>query len=76
MPRNLDHRVECVTEVTDPELQAPGDAVVRIEATGDDRLLAEGWGALVGYDYTAGSACPLPDVLVTALQADGAAAAA
>ncbi|HVP02720.1 MAG TPA: thioesterase family protein [Solirubrobacteraceae bacterium] len=30
---------------------------------GDGRLLAEGWGALVGYDYGAGTAAPLPQVL-------------
>ena len=29
----------------------------------DDRLVAEGWGTLVGYDYGAGSAQPIPDVL-------------
>ncbi len=53
---------------------------VRIEflmtSGGDGRVLAEGWGALVGYDYVAGAACPLPDVLVTALERDGAASAA
>ena len=37
-------------------------------------MLAEGWGALVGYDYVAGAACPLPDVLVAALERDGAVA--
>jgi len=30
---------------------------------GDDRLLAEGWGTLVGYDYAAGESRPLPDAL-------------
>ena len=44
----------------------------RMESGGDGRLLAEGWGALVGYDYGAGGACPLPEVLVSALEADGA----
>jgi acyl-CoA thioester hydrolase len=34
-----------------------------------DRLLAEGWGALVGYDYAAGKATPLPDRVTKALQA-------
>jgi acyl-CoA thioester hydrolase len=28
---------------------------------GDDRLVAEGWGTLVGYDYEAGAAHPIPD---------------
>ena len=39
---------------------------------GDGRLLAEGWGALVGYDYTSGRAAPLPDVLRETLRAQGA----
>jgi acyl-CoA thioester hydrolase len=30
---------------------------------GDDRLVAEGWGTLVGYDYDAGRAQPIPDAL-------------
>jgi acyl-CoA thioester hydrolase len=30
---------------------------------GDDRLVAEGWGTLVGYDYGAGKPQPIPDVL-------------
>ncbi len=29
----------------------------------DDRLVAEGWGTLVGYDYGAGEPRPIPDVL-------------
>jgi acyl-CoA thioesterase FadM len=29
----------------------------------DDRLVAEGWGTLVGYDYEAGRPQPIPDVL-------------
>lgn len=45
----------------------------RMESVADGRLLAEGWGALVGYDYDAGAPCPLPDVLVSALERDGAA---
>ena len=43
-----------------------------MESVADGRLLAEGWGALVGYDYDAGAPCPLPDVLVSALERDGA----
>jgi acyl-CoA thioester hydrolase len=34
----------------------------------DGRLLAEGWGALVGYDYVAGRACPLPESLTSVLE--------
>ncbi|MEA2459157.1 MAG: acyl-CoA thioester hydrolase [Thermoleophilaceae bacterium] len=36
------------------EMRAEGD---------DDRLVAEGWGTLVGYDYEAGRPQPIPDVL-------------
>jgi acyl-CoA thioesterase FadM len=45
----------------------------RMVAEGDGRLLAEGWGALVGYDYAAGHAVPLPAGLVAALREAGAA---
>jgi acyl-CoA thioester hydrolase len=49
---------------------------VRIEflmtGEGDGRTLAEGWGALVGYDYTEGRAMALPESLRTVLVADGA----
>ncbi|MFL5781104.1 MAG: acyl-CoA thioesterase [Thermoleophilaceae bacterium] len=34
---------------------------MRVEA--DDRLVADGWGTLVGYDYEAGAARPLPDAV-------------
>ncbi len=37
------------------------DFEMRVEA--DDRLVADGYGVLVGYDYEAGSARPLPDSL-------------
>ena len=30
---------------------------------GDDRLVAEGWGALVGYDYAEAETRPLPDAI-------------
>ena len=38
----------------------------------DDRLLAEGWGTLVGYDYVEGRAAPLPDEVAERLRAEGA----
>jgi acyl-CoA thioester hydrolase len=38
----------------------------------EGRVIAEGWGALVGYDYVAGRSCPLPDVLTTVLREHGA----
>jgi acyl-CoA thioester hydrolase len=34
-----------------------------MRAEGDGRLVAEGWGVLVGYDYAAGRARPIPDDL-------------
>ena len=34
-----------------------------------ERLLAEGWGALVGYDYASGKASPLPPRVADALHA-------
>lgn len=39
----------------------------------DGRLLAEGWGAVVGYDYAAGRAAPLTAPLTAALRLAGAA---
>lgn len=44
----------------------------RMAGEADGRVLAEGWGALVGYDYVAGRAAPLPEGLVAALRAQGA----
>jgi acyl-CoA thioester hydrolase len=37
---------------------------------GDGRLVAEGWGTLVGYDYSAGRAAPLPDAIAHRLRED------
>jgi acyl-CoA thioester hydrolase len=37
------------------------DFEMRVE--GDDRLVAEGYGVMVGYDYEAGKSQPLPDSL-------------
>ena len=34
-----------------------------MRAEGDGRLVAEGWGTLVGYDYEAGRAATIPDEL-------------
>ena len=36
----------------------------------DDRLVAEGWGVLVGYDYAAGRAQPLPAAVRERLERD------
>ena len=46
MPRNLDHRVECVTEVMDPELKARLEEALTVSL--DDDVLAwelrpDGW---------------------------------
>lgn len=38
----------------------------------DGRLVAEGWGAMVGYDFAASRAIPLWDSLTAALRAAGA----
>ena len=35
---------------------------------GDERLVAEGWGTLVGYDYAAGRAAPFPESIATRLR--------
>jgi acyl-CoA thioester hydrolase len=40
-----------------------------MHAVGDDRLLAEGYGVVVGYDYAAGRSTPLPESFKTALGA-------
>lgn len=42
-------------------------------AVGDERLLAEGYGVVVGYDYAAGRSTPLPDAFKAALLAGAAA---
>jgi len=47
-------------------------AEFRMEAGPERRLVAEGWGALVGYDYPAGRAAPLPEGVAGALRAAGA----
>jgi acyl-CoA thioester hydrolase len=38
----------------------------------DERLVAEGWGTLVGYDYEANRAAPFPDAVAERLRAEGA----
>ena len=45
---------------------------IEFEMRVDDRLLAEGHGVLVGYDYSAGSARTLPGTLRDALRGAGA----
>jgi acyl-CoA thioester hydrolase len=44
----------------------------RIVCEGDGRLVADGWGALVGYDYAAGRAAALPADMAERLRAAGA----
>ena len=43
-----------------------------MESEQDGRTLAEGWGALVGYDYVAGRPCALPDDVTAVLRVQGA----
>jgi polyphosphate kinase len=46
MPRNLDHRVECVAEVRDPSLRAQLDRIFEVELADDVlawELRPEGW---------------------------------
>jgi acyl-CoA thioester hydrolase len=38
----------------------------------DGRLVAEGWGTLVGYDYENGRAAPFPEPIAERLRAEGA----
>jgi len=47
----------------------------RMVAESDGRLVAEGYGVLVGYDYAAGRAQPVPDALRARLERAGATAA-
>ena len=44
----------------------------RMLCEGDGRLVAEGWGTLVGYDYEAGRAAPFPEAMAERLRAEGA----
>jgi acyl-CoA thioester hydrolase len=44
----------------------------RMVCEGDERLVAEGWGTLVGYDYGAGRAAPFPEAIAERLYQEGA----
>ncbi len=44
----------------------------RMTSEGDGRMLAEGWGALVGYDYAAGRPAPLTEALRAVMLEQGA----
>jgi acyl-CoA thioester hydrolase len=41
-----------------------------IVCEGDGRLVAEGWGTLVGYDYEQGRAAPFPEPIAARLRAE------
>jgi acyl-CoA thioester hydrolase len=40
--------------------------------TADERVIADGWGTLVGYDYEEGRAQALPEAIADRLRAEGA----
>ena len=40
----------------------------RMVSEGDERLVAEGWGTLVGYDYEQGRAAPFPEPIARRLR--------
>ena len=44
----------------------------RMVCESDGRLVAEGWGTLVGYDYENGRAAPFPEPVAERLRAEGA----
>ena len=45
---------------------------IAFEMRSGERLVAEGWGTLVGYDYEAGRAAPFPDPIAARLRNEGA----
>jgi acyl-CoA thioester hydrolase len=61
------------TDVRPVELRRSSVKIAfRIVCEADDRLVADGWGTLVGYDYAAGRAAPLPEGMTAALRRHGA----
>lgn len=61
------------TDVRPAELRRSSVKILfRMICEADGRLVAEGSGTIVGYDYAAGSAIPLGADLVAALRRDGA----
>jgi acyl-CoA thioester hydrolase len=59
--------IECsVSDVARSSFRVPFRMLV------EDRLCAEGYGVLVGYDYLGGSATPLPDALRARLEEEAA----
>jgi acyl-CoA thioester hydrolase len=44
----------------------------RMICESDGRLVAEGWGTLVGYDYENGRAAPFPETVAERLRDEGA----
>jgi acyl-CoA thioester hydrolase len=45
---------------------------IAFQMVSGERLVAEGWGTLVGYDYEAGRAAPFPETIAARLRAEGA----
>jgi len=71
-PAHYDERIR--TEIRPASF---GQSSLRLEfemrVDGDDRLVAEGYGVLVGHDYRDGGSQPLPDERRDRLRAQGAA---
>ncbi len=65
-PGHYDELLETVLRVADVRRSS---FRVEFEMRVGERLLAEGWGALVGYDYRSGRASPLPERLRSSLSA-------
>lgn len=61
------------TDVRPDELRRSSVRIAfRMVCEADGRLVADGWGTLVGYDYAAGRAAPLRADMVEALRRHGA----
>lgn len=61
--RSPAHYGEQITTYVWPAELRRSSLRLSFEMVVGDRVVADGWGTLVGYDYTAGSARPIPDAL-------------
>jgi acyl-CoA thioester hydrolase len=62
---------ELRVDVRAQELQR-SSVRIAFQMVSGERLVAEGWGTLVGYDYEAGRAAPFPEPVAARLRAEGA----